>query len=70
MLTAWTILVRKRERTLAKLHSPLAQSVSKTASKTSNTIFRMLIVSKDNFMFPKNESHMETVRQDTDMQQK
>lgn len=43
--------------------SPLAQSVSKTASKMNSTIFRTPILSKDNFMFPKPERHTATMTQ-------
>lgn len=49
-----------KERRFKKLLSPLAQSVSKMASKMKSTIFRMPILSKDNFMFPKSARHMVT----------
>lgn len=39
---------------------PLAQSVSKNASKMNSTTFRTPILSKDNFMSPKSEKHMIT----------
>ena len=57
------MLVRMKERFIKQQLSPLAQSVSKTASKMNNTIFRTPILSKDNFMFPKSERHMATVTQ-------
>lgn len=50
-----------RKRTLKKQLSPLAQSVSKKASKMNSTIFRALMLSKDNFMSPKSERHAVTV---------
>lgn len=52
-------------RKFVKQLSPLAQSVSNTASKTNSTIFRTSILSRDNFMFPKSERHMATVTQCT-----
>lgn len=50
-----------RKRTFKKQLSPLAQSVSKKASKMNSTIFRVLMLSKDNFISPKSERHAVTV---------
>lgn len=61
-----TICLRKRKERSKKKErekqlSPLAQSVSKKASKMNSAIFRVLMLSKDNFMSPKSERHAVTV---------
>lgn len=44
---------RPGKRGIFTQFSPLAQSVSKNASKMNSTIFRALMLSKDNLVFPK-----------------